>query len=161
LAQARKLPENVTDPMRTESTMVSETVNVGAMHAGFQVAQELGARHQRRGAAAERVEHGHHLGHGRHLDPAGQEHADGGADHEAEDDPDPAQDPAEEEGGDDGQQHPGRAQHVAAARGLGGAESLEPQDEEDRRDQIRDMHEDLHQSSDLFGHVMPPVLPSS
>ncbi len=115
--------------------------------------QELRRGHQRRGAAAEGVEHRHHLRHGGHLDPAGQEGADAAADHEADDDPGPVE-AAVQERGHDGQQHAQRAQHVPAPGGLRVAQSLQSEDEEDGGDQIRNLDDEFHR-------LTPSSLPSS
>ena len=69
-------PANEIEPIRAESTV--ETDAVVARPAGRDV--ELGQRDERRGAAADPVEQGHHLRHRGHLHLARADEADRGAD---------------------------------------------------------------------------------
>jgi hypothetical protein len=100
------------------------------------------AGHQCRSAATKAVEQGHHLGHRRHLDLEGGDRADETADHETGDDPAVVHQPEVDQCGDHRDEHRQGGQRIAALRGAHPGQALEPEDEQDRGEQIEDRYED-------------------
>ena len=77
-----------------------------------------------------------HLG---HLHPDGEEGADGTTDHEACDDGAPVGDVLVDQRDDDGGEHAGCGERVAAAGGTGRAELLQAKDEEDGSAEVEEL----------------------
>ena len=116
---------------------------------------EGSAGDQHRRAAAETIQQGDHLRHRGHLDAQGQHAADDGADRNRCRDHEERIERglgegwiAVEERRNDGHQHAGGTEQVAADRGAGMRESLQAEDEEHCRGQIRQIdHRRLSPSS--------------
>src|ERR1700686_550187 len=109
-------------------------------------AQQLGHRHQGRGAAAHAVEQGDHLGDRGHLHHAGADAADRRTDHDADRDDDHAGGREVElrHGGHDRDDHADRSDAVPVAGALGRAELLQAEDEADGGDQVSQLDKGGH-----------------
>src|SRR6185503_20429182 len=118
-------------------------------------AQVLEARDDRRGPASRAVEESDHLGNGGHRDPPRGHRSDRASQDDAGDDRSVAHDLAVHQRGHDRDQHADRGEGVSVPRGLGGAELLDPDDEENGGDQVRRLDHDRWKVRDAHGQRAP------
>ena len=125
-------PANEIEPIRAERTVETEAVVARPPVAMWNSA----TRDERRRAAADPVEQGHHLRHRGHLHPARADEADRGADQRRDDDQRPVADAVEQQRARDREDHADAADPVPAPRVLGRGEEAQREDEADDRDEV-------------------------
>ena len=116
LAKAMFEPQKETEPT-TAAKRIGISSSSGIVLAERDPVADLRPGDQGDGAAADAVVEGDHLRHLGHLHADRGDHADGGADPEAERDQAPVADPVEQQGGDDGDRHADRGDQVALLGG--------------------------------------------
>src|SRR4029079_4060058 len=104
-----------------------------------------------RRAAADAVEQRDHLRHRRHRHLARRDRSEAAADQDSEREPPPARPAGLHPGDDDRDEHPDRAELVAAARVRGAREEAQREQERHDRDQVEEVREVVAHSSVFFG----------
>ena len=112
-----------------------------------------GRRHEHRGHTDEAVESGDQLRQRRHLDPQRHNRPDCTADQNAENDQPVADDARMDECRHHGDDHADNAEDVALSRRLRIAQAAQRQDEQHRRD-------DIKETGEIFCHCSGPLLPN-
>ena len=138
LAKAMFEPQKETEPTTAAKRIGNQRVErdqLSPSRSADPVA-DLRPGDQRHGAAADAVVEGDHLRHLGHLHADRGDHADRGADPEAERDQAPVADPVEQQRGDDGDRHADGGDQVARLAVVGWVPLFDPDDEEREGDDV-------------------------